>query len=126
MNAIVHGNLEVSSDLRQQGDGSPYDEFIKLHATQEPFCNRRVKVSVDLDSEHARFEIRDEGPGFDVSDIPDPTDPENLLRPSGRGLLLMQAFMDSVEFNTEGNCVTLVCRKPGAVPDTEQNAHAGL
>jgi anti-sigma regulatory factor (Ser/Thr protein kinase) len=56
----------------------------------------------------ARFVIRDEGPGFDPHKVPDPTDPENLERESGRGLLLMRSFMDSVAYNPTGNEVTLV------------------
>jgi CheY-like chemotaxis protein len=128
MNAIIHGNLEVSSDLRQQGGDSLYNEFIELHAVQEPFCDRHVVVSAEFDSESARFRIQDEGPGFDLSSIPDPTDPENLLRPSGRGLLLMQAFVDAVQFNAEGNCVTLICQKSAqdAVPvlDSRPSVHS--
>jgi anti-sigma regulatory factor (Ser/Thr protein kinase) len=53
------------------------------------------------------FVIRDDGPGFDVREIPDPgqTDLDKL---SGRGLLLMRTFMDEVAFNSQGNQVTLV------------------
>jgi CheY-like chemotaxis protein len=111
MNAIIHGNLEVSSELRQQGDGSLYDDFIKMQALQEPFCRRRVIVTAVLNSETATFEIRDEGPGFCLSALPDPLNPENLLRPSGRGLLLIQAFMDDVVFNDKGNCITMTRRR---------------
>lgn len=111
LNAMIHGNLEVSSDLRQHEDGALFDEFIELHATQEPFCSRRVTATVTVDTDSAVFAIQDEGPGFDVSSIPDPTDPENLLRPSGRGLLLIQAFMDSVEFNSTGNRITMTLRR---------------
>jgi len=120
MNAIIHGNLQVSSDLRQQGNDRMYNECIESHAVQEPFCNRQVVVSAEFDSDHAKFEIRDEGPGFDIRSIPDPTDPENLVRPSGRGLLLMQAFVDSVKFNPEGNCVTLSCQRPAKVPENQR------
>ena len=125
MNAIVHGNLEVSSELRQHGDGSLYDDFIKMHALQEPFCRRRVTVTAVLNSQTATFEIRDEGPGFCLSALPDPTNPENLLRPCGRGLLLIQAFMDDVAFNDKGNCITMSRRrKPGhsAKPAEQQDA----
>ncbi|MBY0456810.1 MAG: ATP-binding protein, partial [Gemmataceae bacterium] len=45
---------------------------------------------------------------FDVAALPDPTDPENLARASGRGLLLMRSFLDDVRFNPAGNKVTLV------------------
>ncbi len=55
--------------------------------------------------------IRDEGSGFDRSELPDPTDPENLLKSSGRGVMLMQTFMDEVIFNDRGNEVTLIKRR---------------
>ena len=55
--------------------------------------------------------IRDEGCGFDTSRAHRSIEPEDLLRPSGRGLLLMKSFMDSVTFNQAGNEVTMVkCR----------------
>lgn len=111
LNAMIHGNLEVSSELREQEDGALYDEFIELHSAQEPFCSRKVTATVTLDSESVCFQIADEGPGFDVSALPDPTDPENLLRSSGRGLLLIQAFMDEVEFNAKGNCISMMLRR---------------
>jgi anti-sigma regulatory factor (Ser/Thr protein kinase) len=55
--------------------------------------------------------MRDEGPGFDPKELPDPTDPENLLKLSGRGILLMRTFMDDVKFNDRGNEVTMVKRR---------------
>jgi anti-sigma regulatory factor (Ser/Thr protein kinase) len=51
--------------------------------------------------------VRDEGPGFDPGGLPDPTDPANLERPCGRGLLLMKTFMDEVRYNDRGNEVTM-------------------
>jgi anti-sigma regulatory factor (Ser/Thr protein kinase) len=56
----------------------------------------------------ATFIITDEGPGFDVSSLPDPTDPANLETPSGRGLLLMRTFMDDVKYNATGNRCTMI------------------
>ena len=56
------------------------------------------------------YAIRDEGPGFDPSTLPDPTDPANLERVSGRGLLLIHAFMDEVRHNPTGNEITMVKR----------------
>ena len=53
--------------------------------------------------------VADQGPGFDVSTPPDPTDPIVLERPSGRGILLMRAFMTEVRYNAIGNRVTLKC-----------------
>ena len=59
------------------------------------------KVEVTLSDSPAGFEIvvRDFGTGFSVDDIPDPTNPENLLKTNGRGILFMQSFMDEVEWS---------------------------
>ena len=54
--------------------------------------------------------IRDEGPGFDPDGLPDPTDPENLTKASGRGVLLIRTFMDEVRFNDTGNEITMIKR----------------
>ena len=69
--------------------------------------DRRLRVKARITPEHAEFVIRDEGPGFDPHSVPDPTDPANLERISGRGLVLMRTFMDRVEYNATGNEVTL-------------------
>ena len=62
-----------------------------------------------LDS--ATIIIRDEGPGFDLSSLRDPTDPENLEKAGGRGLLLINAFMDEVRHNERGNQITMIKNK---------------
>ena len=69
---------------------------------------RRVYVEAHLSRTEARFIVRDEGSGFDPGTLPDPRDPENLLKVSGRGVLIMRTFMDEVRFNSNGNEVTLV------------------
>ena len=61
--------------------------------------------------EAVRITIRDQGPGFDPSRLPDPTVPENIGKISGRGLLLIRTFMDDVRFNETGNEITLVKKK---------------
>ena len=68
--------------------------------------SKRVHVRYHLGEKSFDIEIRDEGPGFDPEDVPDPTAPENLERPSGRGLLLMRHYMTECEFVPPGN----VCR----------------
>lgn len=125
LNAIIHGNLEVSSDLREHNDGALFEEFIELHSGQEPFCSRQVTVTVSLDSDLMAFEIEDEGPGFDVKALPDPTDPENLLRSSGRGLLLIQAFMDEVQISAKGNSIRMVLHRKDSAPDLVSAGVAG-
>ncbi len=68
---------------------------------------KRVHISFKIGEDRLRLEIRDEGPGFDPSDVPDPTDDDNLEVPSGRGIMLMRNFMSFVEYNASGNCVVM-------------------
>src|SRR6185295_19428079 len=103
--------LEVSSDLRENGDDA-FHKLARERREQPPYAARRVRVTARLTTTGATFVIRDQGPGFDVSKLPDPTDPANLEKPSGRGLLLMRAFMDEVRFNATGNQVTMVKTNP--------------
>lgn len=71
---------------------------------------KRVRVEVRLSAEAITARVMDEGAGFDPAAIPDPTTPDNLCRPGGRGLFLMRKLMDEVHYNDRGNCVTLVLR----------------
>ncbi len=109
-NAVLHGNLELSSELRES-DEKQYYRLAAERRSQPPWCNRRVFVSATLTPQEAIFVVRDEGPGFDPELLPDPTDPANLGRVSGRGLLLIQTFMDRVEHNERGNQITMVKRR---------------
>lgn len=72
--------------------------------------SKRVRVEVAIDDGAITARVTDQGCGFDPTAIPDPTAPENLLKPGGRGLFLMRKLLDEVTFNAEGNCVTLVLR----------------
>ena len=76
-------------------------------------AKKSVRVRYRLDPTRLEAEICDQGPGFDPRRVPDPTAPENLERPSGRGLLLMRHFMTSIRFNKRGNCVTLCLERSG-------------
>ncbi len=71
---------------------------------------KKVRVRVELSAAEARFTIRDEGPGFNPAAVPDPLDPANLYKNSGRGVLLIQHIMDEVTYNEQGNEVTMVKR----------------
>lgn len=73
--------------------------------------SKSVYVNCEIDDNRVRIIIEDEGPGFDPRDVPDPTDDENLDKPSGRGLMLMRAFMTSIEYNERGNRVLLEKRR---------------
>ena len=72
-NAIIHGNKNNSLKL--------------------------VRIYVDVENSTLKIRIKDEGKGFDPSLVPDPTNPENLLKDSGRGLYLMRVYMDEMNIN---------------------------
>jgi serine/threonine-protein kinase RsbW len=78
-----------------------------------------IRVGAELSPKEASFTIEDEGEGFDVETIPDPRDPANLFKSSGRGVLLIYNIMDEVEYNAQGNRVKMVKRpEPGAKTGT--------
>jgi anti-sigma regulatory factor (Ser/Thr protein kinase) len=72
--------------------------------------SKRVLVEVAFGAGRLEARVTDQGPGFDPSTVPDPTTPENLARPCGRGLFLMRKLLDEVLYNDQGNQVTLVLR----------------
>jgi len=81
-NSIVHGNkLDI-------------DKVVTLHYF--------------IDSDKAEFIIMDEGGGFDYTNVPDPTVPENIEKSHGRGIFLMNHLADSIEFLENGRIVKLV------------------
>ncbi|HZH34806.1 MAG TPA: ATP-binding protein [Pyrinomonadaceae bacterium] len=69
-----------------------------------------VRITAEVSAKEARFTVEDEGEGFDVSSIPDPLDPANLFKTSGRGVFLMYNIMDEVRYNERGNRLELVKR----------------
>ena len=70
-----------------------------------------VRITAEISKQEARFTIEDEGEGFDVTNIPDPLDPKNLFKTSGRGVLFIYNIMDEVKYNDRGNRLTMVKRK---------------
>lgn len=112
-NGIVHGNLEVPSQLKDED----HDAFYRLIAQRQrdKCCSeRRLFVRGDFEQGFSRFTITDEGEGFDPAAIQDPTSPDQIDRPHGRGLFLIRAFMDEVSFNEAGNEIRLTKRAAGA------------
>jgi len=95
-NAIIHGRCAMSAQSTSQ---SPAEA-----------C---VAVTVELAPHECRFVIRDQGPGFAHSNIVDPrSSPTLLIAGTGKGLALIQLFMDEVRFNRSGNEITLIKRCP--------------
>lgn len=85
VNAVEHGN-----------DGDPA---------------KHVTVEYSITPGTFEIAITDEGPGFKLQDVPDPCSDEGLSRASGRGIALMRAYMDVVEYNERGNCVHMAKRR---------------
>ena len=80
-NAIIHGNKNIA--------------------------NKKTDIEYNIDSQTITFTVFDEGTGFDFDDLPDPTSPENLEKPQGRGIFLMNHLADEVNFIDNGNIVQL-------------------
>jgi CheY-like chemotaxis protein len=106
LNAIYHGNLELNTALRQD-DEHVFQDLAAARRLQPPYHDRRVRVSAHLSRTEAVYVVEDDGPGFDPSKLLDPTDPANLERIGGRGLMLIRTFMDEVAHNDKGNRITL-------------------
>lgn len=70
--------------------------------------SKNVNLSVECEENKLRFFIVDEGEGFDYSQLPDPTAPENLDKLGGRGIFLMKHLADEVHFHDNGRKVELV------------------
>jgi serine/threonine-protein kinase RsbW len=68
---------------------------------------KNVTLSLSLNNNIINFQIEDEGIGFDFQHLPDPTSPENLGKPSGRGIFLMKHLSDEVNFSNNGSLVEL-------------------
>ena len=125
MNGVLHYLIE-----RVAGLGIIQPERSNLFiALDEAFVNavkhgnkndptKLVRITADLSANEARFQIEDEGEGFDPSTIPDPLDPANLFKASGRGVLLIYNIMDEVKYNERGNRLTMV-KRPDKSFDSE-------
>jgi CheY-like chemotaxis protein len=110
MNAIWHGNLELTSSSPQEG-GKANDPLLAERCQQPPFRDRRVHLRVQEAPSEVMYVIRDEGPGFDPSLLPDLRDPATWDKFGERGLVLIRTFMDEVRYNKTGNEITMIKRR---------------
>ena len=72
--------------------------------------DKNLRIAAEVSAAEARFTIEDEGEGFDLNNIPDPLDPQNLFKESGRGVLFIYNIMDEVQYNERGNRLTMIKR----------------
>ncbi len=61
--------------------------------------NKKVKITVHVTEKKMTVIIKDEGKGFNIDNVPDPTKPENILKDSGRGIHIMRSFLDDIQYN---------------------------
>lgn len=71
-------------------------------------ADKTITISYEITPQRVTVRVRDQGPGFDPEQIPDPTGPERISLPNGRGIMLMHAYLDQVAYNERGNEVELV------------------
>ena len=95
-----------------------------IHHGNADDSGKKIQVSYSVTPQAVKVRIADEGPGFNPEQVPDPTTEERLEVPSGRGILLMRAYMDQVEFNEQGNEVILIKYAQDATGKTE-TLHGG-
>jgi serine/threonine-protein kinase RsbW len=83
-----------------------------LHGNREDKA-KRVEVRFRGSQQMLEIMVRDRGTGFDPNNVPDPTDPQNLMKASGRGILFMRTFMDDVEYSRhpEGGTVVRMTKR---------------
>jgi anti-sigma regulatory factor (Ser/Thr protein kinase) len=119
-NAMVHGNLGISSKLKEE-PGNAFAAAVAARSADPGYSDRRVDLRFDYDGERAEFVISDEGDGFDTSklkldeDEPEDDDAQPSMLASGRGILIMKAFTDVVRYDNGGRTLTLTCfRNPDA------------
>ena len=72
---------------------------------------KHVLVRVQFGRTAIEMEVEDEGAGFDPDSIPDPTQPDRLHNPDGRGIFMIQRLVDEVRFNTRGNAICMILRR---------------
>lgn len=106
-NAFYHGNLEISSELKEDGT-SRFIELAREREQLEPWTSRHVQVTELVGLFGLWISISDEGNGFNVEAAFERCNDPELILASGRGLLIMRAFTDELFFSNRGNEVTMV------------------
>ncbi len=112
---------DVGRALREFGYGEACTFAVRL-ALEEALVNgfrhgnkgdasKSVTVRCRVDAGLMQLEVQDEGEGFNPETVPDPTAEENIEIPSGRGIMLMRAYMTSVEYVPPGNCLRITYRR---------------
>lgn len=99
LNDDIYGNIMISVT-------ESVNNAIKHGNRNE--ATKNVSISLFLNQSQISFKVEDEGQGFDYEDLPDPTAPENIEKPGGRGIFLMKHLADEVVFSNNGSIVELI------------------
>jgi anti-sigma regulatory factor (Ser/Thr protein kinase) len=121
-NAMIHGNLELASDLKERGDSS-FAEALAARMADAALSSRHVDLVVDYDGERCRWIITDQGQGFDVDRAlarASTDDPEVLLA-SGRGIIIMRSFLDDVRYELGGRRIILTLLRASGAEKRQHN-----
>lgn len=99
LNDDIYGNIMISvtesvNNAIKHGNGNE--------------ASKNVSISLFLNNSQISFKVEDEGKGFDYDNLPDPTAPENIEKPGGRGIFLMKHLADEVVFSNNGSIVELI------------------
>jgi serine phosphatase RsbU (regulator of sigma subunit)/FixJ family two-component response regulator len=109
INAIEHGNLEISNKDKQEFlEKGNYNKFLKRRAQYSKYKEKTVDIRIFSTPQYLKIIVQDMGKGFNPKTLPDPENPENFLKESGKGILMAMHAFDNVEYNETGNGVTLL------------------
>ncbi len=106
-NAMIHGNLEINSEIIERNGIKEFHELVEKRKKDAGYRDRKVTIYYELVDDYVEYIIEDEGQGFNYNSLPDPRDPENFYKKSGRGLLIIRTLMDEVNWNSKGNIIRL-------------------
>jgi anti-sigma regulatory factor (Ser/Thr protein kinase) len=121
-NAIIHGNLEISPELRNDS-WEQFENILQDRQCQATLTSRQVVVRCEMKPQYVKLEVEDEGAGFNAERVSVKLQEHvletnnmslDVLSSSGRGLVIIVSFMDHVFWNPRGNCITMIKRLSGA------------
>jgi serine/threonine-protein kinase RsbW len=125
--SVDEAAMQAESFVKDHGLGDDFASAVDM-AVRESVANavkhgnkfdpeKDVEVKLQHSSDGIEISVRDHGPGFHPDEIPDPTDPANLLKASGRGIFFMKTFMDEVEWlnAADGGMVVRMTKRQGGI-----------
>jgi anti-sigma regulatory factor (Ser/Thr protein kinase) len=120
-NSLVHGNLEVESALKEQGDHA-FAEALAARSADPQYAGRSIHIRVSYDADRCTWVLTDEGKGFDVEQVlrRSEDDSADCVLASGRGIALMRAFLDDVSYELGGRRVVLTLRRASGAEKRQQ------